>query len=231
MICSLFLINNIYVYKNTTMSYLSKSDIEYITKNITPEETQYVTDIASTLYDVKKNCNISDDKEDDIIYITKLLSFSAKLSTMYTISSTAVTSDEQQYRNLITDIKYQFEDYVHNIMENIQSIIGVIEQSSLNKLELPVSDNILEILNEIKQCVNNWALLHKDDIEYEGCKYWTQMILAYVHRAIYMFRLIKPVKHHYIDSEEPGNSVYSYTNDNMMPELMPAQPLVYGGVH
>lgn len=214
------------------MSYLSKSDIEYITKNITPEETQYVTDIASTLYDVKKNCNISDDREDDIIYLTKLLAFNAKLSTLYTISSAAsVSNDEQQYRSLICDIKYQFEDYVRNIMENIQSIVGVIEQSTLNKVELPVSDNILEILNEIKQCINNWTLLRKDDVEYEGCKYYTQMILAYVHRAIYMFRLIKPVKHQYIDSEEPGNSVYSYTNDNMMPELMPAQPLVYGGVH
>lgn len=212
------------------MSYLSKSDIEYITKNITPEETQYVTDIASTLYDVKKNCNISDDKEDDIIYITKLLSFNAKLSTLYTICVPDANHEAQQYKSLLCDIKYQFEDYVRNIMENIQSIIGVIEQSSLNKIELPVSDNILEVLNEIKQCINNWSLLRKDDVEYEGCKYWTQMMLAYVHRAIYMFRLIKPVKHHYIDSEEPGNSVYSYTNDNMTPEIMP-QPLAYGGIH
>lgn len=203
------------------MAYLSKSDLEYITKNITPEETQYVTDIASTLYDVQKNCDILEDKDDDIIYITKLLAFNAKLNILYTVANSASADKNiQEYRNTLYDIKYQLDDYVRNIMENIQSIIGVIEQSQLNKVDLPISDNILEILNELKICINNWFILHKDDVEYEGCKYFTQMILAFVHRAIYMFRLLKPVKHHYIDDtveNTPGNSIYGI--DNMIPEL------------
>lgn len=187
------------------MAYLSKSDIEYITKNITPEETKYVTDLASTLYDTRNNSNISSDNMDDIIYITKLLAFAAKFSVINNTLDHASSSD---YKSRIMDFKYIIEFYLEEIQSNIQSIIGVINKSDLNKIELPMSDNPLEIINELKICVNNWYTLHADNIEYEGCRYLTAKFLSDIHRFIYLFRLAKINQKQYIiqPDEVPTNN-------------------------
>lgn len=185
------------------MPYLSKNDVEYITKHITPEETQYVTDIASTLYDVKKNCD--NDKivgrEDDIIFLSNLFAFQAKLGILYNTTS---DYDGSQYRNNICDVKYTLEDSIRMLSENIQSITGVIDKSCFTKIELPISNNILEILNELKQCVHNWYLKKENNMEYKGCISILNKLLEYIHKWIYVFRLIKPAESLLVSTDDTG---------------------------
>lgn len=157
------------------MAYLNKNDIEYITKTITPAETQYVTGIASTLYDVQKNSDISSDNIDHIIYITKLLSFQAAFSVVY---NTIDENINREYKYLIGDFRYVIEDYIRELKENIQSIIGIINAADISKVELPISNNPLELINELKICVNNWFTNIQDNIEYEGCKFITSKFIS-----------------------------------------------------
>lgn len=59
------------------------------------------------------------------------------------------------------------------------------------KLNLPISDNPLEVVNELKQCVNNFVDYHKDDVEYKGMELMNIDIIKTIHTAIYNFRLSK----------------------------------------
>lgn len=190
------------------MAYLNKSDIEYITKNITPEETAYVTGIASTLYDTQKNSEISSEYADHIIYITKLLSFSAAFNVIYNSLSDEIN---REYKCQIGDLRYYIEDYIRMIKENIQSIIGIINASDITKVELPVSNNPLELINELKICVNNWFLCIKDNIEFEGCKFITSQFLSQIHRSIYLFRLYKNIDQDKSTDEAISPSLLKYS--------------------
>ena len=83
------------------------------------------------------------------------------------------------------------DNYLEDIFEVVQSIIGVLQGSDITKIELPISDNPLEIINELKQCVQNWFTLHVDDIEYEGARSLTSSFLSDIHKYVYLFRLDK----------------------------------------
>jgi hypothetical protein len=85
----------------------------------------------------------------------------------------------------------ELEDYKDNIAENIQSIIGQFKADEFTKLELPLGDDPLVIINELKQCVTNWFNLHVDDMEYEGCRNATSGFLEVIHKYVYLFRLCK----------------------------------------
>ena len=60
----------------------------------------------------------------------------------------------------IQDFMWRLQQYKEDIFEVVQSIIGVLQGSDITKIELPISDNPLEIINELKQCVQNWFTLH-----------------------------------------------------------------------
>lgn len=159
---------------------MDKNTIKYITQNITPEEAEYVQGIKSTLDDTK-----ADEKTcDDIIYITKLLAFQTKFKTLkWTLTAT--------YKEQINEFSWIIQDYIDNALNIIQSIIGEIKGSDITKIELPVSDNPLEIINELKICVQNWLTCHDDNIEYRGLINITETFLAQIHKYIYLFRLSK----------------------------------------
>lgn len=91
----------------------------------------------------------------------------------------------------IQDFMWRLQQYKEDIFEVVQSIIGVLNGSDITKIELPVSDNPLEIINELKQCVQNWFTLHADDIEYEGARSLTSSFLSVIHKYVYLFRLDK----------------------------------------
>ena len=162
---------------NNIIPVLDKNTIKYITKNITPEEAQYVKDIKSTLDDV----NGTKASQDDVIYITKILAFSEKFKTLNW------ASENLQYKDTINNFKWVVENYKDDISEYIQSIIGEIKGAAISKLELPVSDNPLDIINELKICVQNWFILHEDEIEYEGARHLTSAFLAQIHKYVYLF--------------------------------------------
>lgn len=169
----------------TMLPLMDKDTVRYITQNITPEEAEYVAGIKATIEDTK--CDVSEPKCDDIIYLTKILAYNTKLQTL------AITTNPQNYsyKSKIEEFQWIFTRYKEDVFQVIQSIIGVINGAEIAKLELPISDNILELMNEIKQTIQNWIMLHKDNIEYTAIVALSSNFLSEVHKAIYTFRLCK----------------------------------------
>lgn len=179
----------------TMMPLMDKDTVRYITQNITPEEAQYVADIKSTIDDAK----VEPEKNDDLIYITKIIAFYNKFKLIFDKLS------DSPYRTHMNDFVWRLETYKQDVLENVQSIIGTIQGGDITKIELPISDNPLELLNELKIAVVNWFKLHEDDMEYEGCRSDASNFLSVVHKAIYVFRLAKISKPDYGDTQELPN--------------------------
>jgi hypothetical protein len=112
-----------------------------ITQNITPEETQYVMDIRSTLDDA----NVDESKEKDVIFLGKLIAFEQKFRAF---DLTAKINNE--YKTNLNDFGWALKQYTEDMSMIIQSIIGEIQGSSISKISLPVSNNPLELINELK---------------------------------------------------------------------------------
>ena len=95
------------------------------------------------------------------------------------------------YNKAIDEFYEEREAYKDEIAENIQSIIGQFTGKEFTKLELPINDNPLEVINELKICVTNWLSLHAGEDEYIGCESITTAFLAVIHKYVYLFRLCK----------------------------------------
>ena len=167
------------------MPLMDKDTVRYITQNITPEEAEYVAGIKSTIDDTKV-METTPEKCDDIIYLTKIIAFATKFKTTCNWCGA-----NHQYRTEIQDFQWKIDQYKEDISKIIQSIIGTIKGSDITKIELPISDNPLEVINELKQCVQNWFILHRDDIEYEGARSLTSNFLSQIQKYVYIFRLCK----------------------------------------
>lgn len=167
------------------MPLMDKDTVRYITQNITPEEAEYVAGIKSTIDDTKV-METTPEKCDDIIYLTKIIAFATKFKT-----TCSWCGENIQYQSKIQDFQWRIDQYKEDISEIIQSIIGTIKGSDITKIELPISDNPLEVINELKQCVQNWFILHRDDIEYEGARSLTSNFLSQIQKYVYIFRLCK----------------------------------------
>lgn len=159
-----------------------------ITRNISPEETQYVMDIKSTLDDAK----VDESKENDVIFLGKLIAFEQKFRT---IDLTAKVNSE--FKMNLIDFCWALKQYTEDMSMIIQSIIGEIQGSSISKITLPVSDNILEIINELKIMVQNWVDEHTEDKEYKGAVFTSEQFLSIIHKYIYKFRLNKTTDNNY----------------------------------
>lgn len=164
---------------------LSQNDLQTfrdITQNITPEETQYVMDIKSTLDDAK----VDESEEKDVIFLGKLIAFEQKFRA-FDLTSKINT----EYRMNLNDFCWSLKQYTEDMSMIIQSIIGEIQGSSISKINLPISNNPLEIINELKIMVQNWVNEHTDDVEYRGGVSTSEQFLATIHKYIYKFRLSK----------------------------------------
>jgi len=100
-------------------------------------------------------------------------------------------SYSMSYHKTIDEFGDELEEFKDAIAENIQSIIGQFNGDEITKLELPIQCDPICLINELKICVTNWFELHKDDMEYEGCRNILSGFLETVHRYIYLFRLCK----------------------------------------
>ena len=65
----------------TMMPLMDKDTVRYITQNITPEETEYVAGIKSTIDDSK----CEPQKCDDVIYLTKIIAFYTKFNNLASV--------------------------------------------------------------------------------------------------------------------------------------------------
>lgn len=164
---------------------LDKKSMRVLTQAICPEQAEYVAGINNIIQDIQANNPEVEEKAEDIIYLTKIIAFANKFKNLHWAAKT------MSYHKAIDDFYDNLEEYKDAIAENIQSIIGQFSADQFTKLELPLGDNPLDIINELKICVNNWIELHADDIEYEGCRNSTSGFLEIVHKYIYLFRLCK----------------------------------------
>ena len=97
----------------------------------------------------------------------------------------------ENYHKTIDDFGEELEEFKDAIAENIQSVIGQFNGDEITKLELPIQNDPIQLINELKVCIVNWFEMHKDDMEYEGCRNILSGFLETVHRYIYLFRLCK----------------------------------------
>lgn len=158
---------------------LDKNSIKVITRNISPVEVEYVAGINSIINDTPE------EQVDDIIYVNKIMAFADKFKNLHWAAKS------MSYHKTIDDFWSEIENYKDEIAENIQAVIGQFTGKEFLKLELPVSENPLDVINELKICVNNFMELHADNIEYEGCRNATSGFLQIIHKYIYLFRLCK----------------------------------------
>ena len=182
---------------------MPKEAIRYITQNISPEEVQYVSDVKFAFDDYKnkaKECCKCKDCEceageckcydaeqiaEDAVYVTKIMAFADKFRVLHWAAV------NMSYHKAIDDFCDIVEGYKDAIAENVQSIIGQFTGKEFHLLTLPISDNPLDIINELKMCVANFLEKHREDIEYEGCVNATSGFLEEIHKYIYLFRLCK----------------------------------------
>lgn len=164
---------------------IDNNTVKIITQTITPQETEYVAGISNILSDLNDNKEVSCECCDDVIYVAKIMAFCDKFKTLHWGAS------NMSYHKALDEFTEIIETYKDEIAENIQSIVGQFVSSQFTKLELPISNNPLEVINELKICVNNWLEAHSDNIEYEGCRNATSGFLQDVHKYVYLFRLCK----------------------------------------
>ena len=169
--------------KNT----LNKEAVKAITQQITPEQAEYVRGVKQILVDLQDGeyNKSAEDISSDIIFVAKIMAFADKFKQLHWASAT------MSMHKTIDEFGDELEGFKDAIAENIQSIIGQFNGDEITKLELPIQNDPLQLINEVKICVVNWFDLHKDDMEYEGCRNILSGFLETVHRYIYLFRLCK----------------------------------------
>lgn len=170
-----------------TKMILNKESVKAITQQITPAQANYVRGVKQILVDLSDG-EYNKPKEEiskDIIFVAKIMAFADKFKQLHWASYS------MDYHKTIDDFGDELEEFKDAIAENIQSIIGQFNGDEITKLELPIQNDPLQLINEVKICVVNWFELHKDDMEYEGCRNILSGFLETVHRYIYLFRLCK----------------------------------------
>lgn len=179
---------------------LTKDDIRNITQNITPQEAQYVMDINSTLDDTKAN----DKNSDDIIFLAKLIAFEKAFRAV------DLTTTNNTYKAYITDFSWTLKSFTEEMYQIIQSIIGEVEGAAISQVELPVSHNPLELINEIKIMLQNWLEKHENDREYKGAVFTVSQFLANVHKFIYKFRVSRISDNNYAEQIDNAMKEINY---------------------
>ena len=184
---------------NNNFTYLPKEQVKYITQEIEPKQVQYVADIkcigdeCCKMCDPESECCCKEcegrDAEElgsNVVFICKIFAFCDKLRVLHWAAT------NMSYHNALDDFIKILEDYKDAIAENIQAVIGFqFKSSDFTQINLPIEDNPISVLNELKICLQNFLKDHEDDIEYEGCRNATSGLLESVYKYIYVFRLCK----------------------------------------
>lgn len=146
-----------------------------IIKQVTPDEIE-----TTVIY----NGNTSN--EEHVTFIGKLIGF---LNYYKFAHWCAQSMDEHK---TIDDFYKILSDYIDLIGEILQ---GINEQFKMEDLTvIPVSNNkanIKEILNELKQLIQNFCDEYSDDTEYIGALDASSTFLAEISKYFYLFRLLK----------------------------------------
>lgn len=122
---------------------------------------------------------------EDILFVKKIMAFADKFKVLHWA---AVSND---YHVRIDEFGAILEDFKDDIAENIQATIGNFDPKDFTNLELPFGDDPLITINQLKDCCTYWIELHKDDVEYEGCRDLYSSFFKDIKTYIYLFRLCK----------------------------------------
>lgn len=152
-----------------------------ILNNIDKADIQYITDINSN---IEENKDLVKD-ENDIIFIAKLLGFYNKFKILHW----AAYNDSIHIR--VNEFSEILNNFIDAIAENLQSIIGQFTVEDITKVNIPIENDPISVINSLKDEVNNWFEIHQEDIEYEGCRNIISGFLENIHKYIYLFRLCK----------------------------------------
>ena len=103
------------------------------------------------------------------------------------------SADNHTIHTILDSFCKDIETYKDAVAENIQAINGQFKanNSLFRHIELPLNDEPLSIINELKICINNWMDFHKDDVAYEGCRNATSTFLESLYKNVYLLRLAK----------------------------------------
>ncbi len=166
---------------------LDKNLIKVLTKNMDPEQVSYCAGVNDICQDVNsKYPEIAEnDQTDDVLFVSKIMAFADKFKNLHWAAA------GKSYHEALNDFGEELEEYKDSIAENIQSIIGQFDADEFTKLELPLGNDPLVIIDQLKQCVVDWFNQHLDNMEYEGCRNATSGFLEIIHKYIYLFRLCK----------------------------------------
>lgn len=194
--------NGNFIYANPGTAeprFLTKEDIRKITQEIEPEQVQYVADVKCIgdecckmcdpeCAECKPECKGRDAEElgDNIVFICKIIAFCDKLRVLHW------AAPNMSYHNALDDFLKELEEYKDAIAENIQGVLGFqFTSEDFTQITLPVEDNPICVLNELKICLQNFMAAHADDAQYEGCRNATSGILETVFKYLYIFRICK----------------------------------------
>lgn len=163
------------------MEYTNDQIKDIATNELTPAQSTYVEQV---------NLNMQQNAEDventdDLVYVVKIMAFADKFKNLHW----AAVNDS--YHKRIDEFWNEIEDYKDATAENVQSIIGQFAPNSITEIDLPIGTDPLEVINELKLCVENWYHAHDNDIAYEGCRNMTANFIEAIHKYIYLFRLCK----------------------------------------
>lgn len=160
--------------------------VKAITTAIQPEEAEYVADIKGIIDDCEE-CGCTDQECEDIIYVSKIMAFADKFRLLHWAAK------NHSSHVVVDDFCKAIEDYKDAIAENIQAIIGQFKADEIlfHEIKLPIGDNPLDIINQLKQVVVNWFNSTKDDMAYEGCRNSTSSFIEMIYKTIYLLRLCK----------------------------------------
>ena len=166
---------------------LTKDDLRTLTKEINPQQAEYVRGLGEIINDVRENAPELEEKGqmDDIIFVAKIMAFADKFKQLHWASY------NMSFHKTIDEFGDELESFKDAIAENIQSVIGQFNGDEITNLLLPIQNDPIQLINELKICVVNWFELHKDSMEYEGCRNLLSGFLEVIHRYIYLFRICK----------------------------------------
>lgn len=208
----------------TDFKNLTKDDIQYITRNISPAEVQYVTGVSTLLHDVgneyksrfeDETCCDNDeqccDKQScdevcaNVLLINKLLSYNTKLvDTTYAVKS-------ETYKARITDFQWCLKDCIDNCIMILRSNPYYDNQDLIYNLQLPVESEPMALICSLKDTVFDYlscADIKKDKTidlaEDRVLRGLMDELLRRICKAIYDFRLCRSAEYER-DDVKPEN--------------------------
>ena len=177
------------------MAKLTSSQARALFETLSEEELKYVADINNTLYQQNSVLNqrvkasetdITGASLHDISLIANLFGYADRFRMLHW--SAVNHSTHEQIDNFYKELE-KFKD---DIAENIQGITGQFAANTITKVELPIIEDPIELLINLKDTVLNYFnSLKEDQPEYEGVRNICSGFLEVCYKYIYLFRICK----------------------------------------